>query len=131
MYFLSSLVLYMYFLLIYEFYGTYEKCSLLHRFLSFLISSCLSSFLSVCGLQHPDDIYSNILGHAEPGGGGRQQEADRAVEDVSYVSVQFRHKSQARYCGCGRVFNVLQRQHHTSAKKIPTSHTWVKVPILC
>ncbi|XP_076592597.1 sialoadhesin-like [Chaetodon auriga] len=43
--------------------------------------------------KHPDDIYSNVLPPAEQ---GHRQEPSRAVEEVSYASVQFKHKNQDR-----------------------------------
>ncbi|XP_070822966.1 myeloid cell surface antigen CD33-like [Chaetodon trifascialis] len=46
--------------------------------------------------KHPDDIYSNVLPPAEQGGEGHRQETGRAVEEVSYASVQFKHKNQDR-----------------------------------
>nr|AIK29208.1 putative junctional adhesion molecule A [Sciaenops ocellatus] len=43
--------------------------------------------------KHP--VYSNVLSPAQQGGGDRQ-EVSQAVEEVSYASVQFRHKNQNR-----------------------------------
>ncbi|XP_023252313.1 uncharacterized protein LOC111646945 [Seriola lalandi dorsalis] len=48
------------------------------------------------GQKLPDSIYSDILLPAEHGGGGRRQETSQAVEELSYASVQFKHKKQAR-----------------------------------
>lgn len=67
-----------------------------------LLFSVLESFVSLkgslclCGFQVPENIYSNILPHSEPEEGGHQQEATGASEEVSYASVQFRHKNQTR-----------------------------------
>ncbi|XP_041798723.1 leucine-rich repeats and immunoglobulin-like domains protein 1 [Chelmon rostratus] len=46
--------------------------------------------------KRPDNIYSDVLPPTEPEGGGDRQETGRAVEEVSYVSVQFKHKNQDR-----------------------------------
>ncbi|XP_045902118.1 myeloid cell surface antigen CD33-like [Micropterus dolomieu] len=46
--------------------------------------------------KHPDAIYSNVLPPAEQEGRRRPQEPSQAVEDVSYVSVHFKHNNQAR-----------------------------------
>lgn len=46
--------------------------------------------------KRPDNIYNNILRPAEPEGRPQPQDAGQAVDDVSYASVQFRHKNQSR-----------------------------------
>ncbi|KAI3360726.1 hypothetical protein L3Q82_012869 [Scortum barcoo] len=43
-----------------------------------------------------DDLNCTVLPPSEQQGGHHHQETDRAVEEVSYASVQFKHKNQAR-----------------------------------
>uniref|UniRef100_A0A4W6BW87 Ig-like domain-containing protein n=1 Tax=Lates calcarifer TaxID=8187 RepID=A0A4W6BW87_LATCA len=49
------------------------------------------------GQKSPDNLYSNILPHAEPDRLSHPQETGRDVEEISYAAVQFKHKNQARY----------------------------------
>uniref|UniRef100_A0A671WW61 Ig-like domain-containing protein n=1 Tax=Sparus aurata TaxID=8175 RepID=A0A671WW61_SPAAU len=44
--------------------------------------------------KQPDHVYSRVLRRADGEAGGRRQESSRAVEEVSYASVQFQHKTQ-------------------------------------
>ncbi|XP_073341881.1 uncharacterized protein [Pagrus major] len=45
------------------------------------------------GEEDQEYVYSSVL-QADVEGGGRRQESSRAVEEVSYASVQFKHKNQ-------------------------------------
>ncbi|KAM8733992.1 uncharacterized protein AB9X84_022931 [Acanthopagrus schlegelii] len=44
--------------------------------------------------KHPDRVYSSVLQRADREAGGQRQESSRAVEEVSYASVQFKHNTQ-------------------------------------
>ncbi|XP_051280039.1 uncharacterized protein LOC127376781 isoform X5 [Dicentrarchus labrax] len=46
--------------------------------------------------KHPDNIYSNTLIVAEEEEGGQQPQTSRAEDEISYASVQFKQKKQAR-----------------------------------